>query len=68
MTTYEPRKIETRKNKKYIITIWEYRGYLYEVKYPTVCTAVKRPSFIQHREHQQIINDLIENKQQNGRG
>ena len=59
MAKFTPTKIATKKDKEYTTTTWEYRGYKYDVKYPNVWRAGETPAFIQHREQQENIDNMI---------
>ena len=61
MANYKPQKIETYRDKYFTTIIYLYRGSKYEVVYPNGFNVCCTPAYIQHRDAQAEIDEIINN-------
>ena len=54
-------KKETFRDKYFTTIVYEYRGCTYEVTYANGCQVCCTPAWIQHRDEQAKIDDMIDN-------
>lgn len=57
----DKKKIETRYGKYSNTVVYEYRGYTYEVEYPKDLSYCCSPAWIQHRDAQEKIDNMLDN-------
>lgn len=55
------KKVETYRDKHFTTIIYEYRGCKYEVTYPNGHQICCTPAWIQHRDEQEKIDNLLDN-------
>lgn len=61
MNGAKAKKIETYRDKHFTTIVYEYRGRKYEVTYPNGWQVCCTPAWIQHRDEQEKIDDMIDN-------
>ena len=60
---YKPVKKEVYRDKYFTAIVYEYRGSTYEVTYPNGHSVCCTPAWIQHRDEQEKIDNMIDNQQ-----
>lgn len=54
-------KLETYRDKYFSTVVYEYRGCQYEVTYANSWNCCCTPAWIQHRDEQEKIDNMIDN-------
>lgn len=57
----QAKKIETFRDKYFTTIVYEYRGYQYEVEYANGHQICCSPAWIQHRDRQAKIDEMLDN-------
>lgn len=57
----EAKKIETYRDKYFTTIVYEYRGMRYEVTYSNGWQVCSTPAWIQHRDEQAKIDEMLDN-------
>lgn len=57
----EAKRVETYRDKYFTTIVYEYRGHTYEVTYANGWQVCCTPAWIQHRDEQAKIDDMIDN-------
>lgn len=60
----QAKKIETFRDKYFTTIIYEYRGSRYEVEYANGHQICCSPAWVQHRDAQAKIDEMIDNSKQ----
>lgn len=55
------KKIETYRDKYFSTVVYEYRGRRYEVEYANAWTCCVTPAWVQHRDKQAEIDNILDN-------
>jgi hypothetical protein len=55
------KKIETFRDKWFTTVVYEYRGEQYEVTYANGSQVCCTPAWVQHRDAQEKIDDMLDN-------
>lgn len=61
MAQAKAKKIESYKDKFFSTVVYEYRGCLYEVTYANGWQVCCTPAWIQHRDEQAKIDEMLDN-------
>ena len=61
MAQAKSKKIESYRDKYFSTVVYEYRGYKYEVTYANGWQICCSPAWIQHRDAQAEIDEMIDN-------
>lgn len=62
------KRIESFKDKYFTVSVYEYRGRKYEVKYANDWTCCTTPAHIQHRDAQAEIDEAFDNPKKEAEG
>lgn len=54
-------KIETYRDKYFSTVVYEYRGHRYEVEYANGWLCCVTPAWVQHRDKQAEIDNILDN-------
>lgn len=54
------KKVETYRDKYFTTIVYEYRGSQYEVTYPNGWQVCCSPAWIQHRDEQEKIDEMLD--------
>lgn len=57
----QAKKIETFRDKYFTTIVYEYRGQTYEVEYANGWQICCSPAWVQHRDEQAKIDEMIDN-------
>ena len=55
------KKVETYRDKHFTAIVYEYRGMRYEVTYANGWQVCSTPAWIQHRDEQAKIDEMLDN-------
>ena len=58
---YNATKVESYHDKHFTTVVYEYRGSKYEVTYANGWNVCCTPAWVQHRDEQAKIDDIIDN-------
>lgn len=58
---HKANKIETYRDKYFTTCVFEYRGYKYEVEYANGWNVCCTPAWVQHKDKQEEIDEMIDN-------
>lgn len=61
MANKNVKKIETFRDKYFSTMVYEYRGCQYEVTYSNSWNCCVTPAWVQHRDEQAKIDDMLDN-------
>lgn len=61
MAQAKAKKLNTYRDKHFTVIEYEYRGHVYEVTYANGWQVCCTPAWIQHRDEQTKIDDLLDN-------
>lgn len=61
MKGYRAKKVETFYDKHFTCIVYEYRGCQYEVTYANGWQVCCTPAWVQHRDEQKKIDDMLDN-------